>query len=79
MHAAIKYCTAGIGIWEWASNDNGGEPDVVMVCTGDIPTVETLAAGPSSEAGTRFEGSVRKCGESHEASTAERASSWPVR
>jgi xylulose-5-phosphate/fructose-6-phosphate phosphoketolase len=41
---AIKHCTAGIGIWEWASNDRGGEPDVVMACCGDVPTLETLAA-----------------------------------
>jgi xylulose-5-phosphate/fructose-6-phosphate phosphoketolase len=44
MDAAIKHCTAGLGIWEWASNDRGGEPDVVMVCAGDVPTLETLAA-----------------------------------
>jgi xylulose-5-phosphate/fructose-6-phosphate phosphoketolase len=44
MDSAIKHCTAGIGIWEWASNDQGGEPDVVMACAGDIPTLETLAA-----------------------------------
>jgi xylulose-5-phosphate/fructose-6-phosphate phosphoketolase len=44
MDEAIKHCTAGIGIWEWASNDRGGEPDVVMACCGDIPTLETLAA-----------------------------------
>jgi xylulose-5-phosphate/fructose-6-phosphate phosphoketolase len=44
MDAAIKHCTAGIGIWEWASNDRGGEPDVVMACCGEIPTLETLAA-----------------------------------
>ncbi len=44
MDAAIKHCTAGIGIWEWASNDKGTEPDVVMACTGDVPTIETLAA-----------------------------------
>ncbi|HWP60221.1 MAG TPA: phosphoketolase family protein [Candidatus Acidoferrales bacterium] len=44
MDAAIKHCTAGIGIWEWASNDKGYEPDVVMACAGDIPTLETLAA-----------------------------------
>ncbi len=44
MEAAIKHCTAGIGIWEWASNDQGGEPDVVMACAGDVPTLETLAA-----------------------------------
>ena len=44
MDQAIKHCTAGIGIWEWASNDKGTEPDVVMACAGDIPTLETLAA-----------------------------------
>ncbi len=41
---AVKHCTAGLGIWEWASNDQGGEPDVVMACAGDVPTLETLAA-----------------------------------
>ncbi len=44
MAAAIRHCTAGIGIWDWASNDQGAEPDVVMACAGDIPTLETLAA-----------------------------------
>jgi len=44
MDAAIKHCTAGVGIWEWASNDQNSEPDVVMACCGDIPTLETLAA-----------------------------------
>ena len=44
MDAAIKHCTAGIGIWTWASNDSGAEPDVVMACAGDVPTLETLAA-----------------------------------
>lgn len=44
MEAAIKHCTFGIGIWEWASNDKGFEPDVVMACAGDTPTLETLAA-----------------------------------
>ncbi len=44
MEAAIKHCTAGIGIWEWASNDRGVEPDLVMACAGDVPTLETLAA-----------------------------------
>jgi xylulose-5-phosphate/fructose-6-phosphate phosphoketolase len=44
MDEAIKHCTAGVGIWEWASNDKGGEPDVVMACCGDVPTLETLAA-----------------------------------
>lgn len=44
MESAVKHCTAGLGIWEWASNDNGEEPDVVMACAGDVPTIETLAA-----------------------------------
>jgi xylulose-5-phosphate/fructose-6-phosphate phosphoketolase len=42
--AAIRHCTAGIGIWSWASTDQGAEPDVVMACAGDVPTLETLAA-----------------------------------
>jgi xylulose-5-phosphate/fructose-6-phosphate phosphoketolase len=44
MKSAIDHCTAGLGIWDWASNDDGVEPDVVMACAGDIPTLETLAA-----------------------------------
>ncbi|HEU0021728.1 MAG TPA: phosphoketolase family protein [Dehalococcoidia bacterium] len=44
LDAAVKHCTTGIGIWEWASNDRGVEPDVVMACAGDVPTLETLAA-----------------------------------
>jgi xylulose-5-phosphate/fructose-6-phosphate phosphoketolase len=44
MDSAIRHCTAGIGIWGWASNDQGYEPDVVMACAGDVPTLETLAA-----------------------------------
>ena len=44
IDAAVKHCAAGVGIWEWASNDEGGDPDVVMACCGDVPTVETLAA-----------------------------------
>ncbi|MEN6559024.1 MAG: phosphoketolase family protein [Thermoguttaceae bacterium] len=44
MDEAIRHCTAGLGIWEWASNDRGGSPDVVMACCGDVPTLETLAA-----------------------------------
>jgi xylulose-5-phosphate/fructose-6-phosphate phosphoketolase len=44
MDAAVKHCAAGIGIWRWASNDEGSEPDVVMACAGDVPTLETLAA-----------------------------------
>ena len=44
MDAAIAHCTTGIGIWSWASTDEGSEPDVVMACAGDVPTLETLAA-----------------------------------
>ncbi len=44
MEDAIRHCTAGIGIWEWASNDRDSEPDIVMACCGDVPTLETLAA-----------------------------------
>ena len=44
MEQAVKHCTQGIGIWQWASNDQGCEPDVVMACCGDTPTLETLAA-----------------------------------
>jgi len=44
MDEAIRHCSAGIGIWEWASSDRGSDPDVVMACAGDVPTLETLAA-----------------------------------
>ena len=44
MEAAIAHCTIGLGTWDWASNDNGEEPDVVMACAGDVPTLEALAA-----------------------------------
>jgi xylulose-5-phosphate/fructose-6-phosphate phosphoketolase len=44
MDSAVRHCTKGIGMFEWASNDDGAEPDVVMACAGDVPTLETLAA-----------------------------------
>jgi xylulose-5-phosphate/fructose-6-phosphate phosphoketolase len=44
MEEAIEHCTRGISIWQWASNDQGSQPDVVMACCGDVPTLETLAA-----------------------------------
>ena len=44
MEQAVEHCTLGISIWQWASNDQGNEPDVVMACCGDVPTLETLAA-----------------------------------
>ena len=44
MKSAVQHCTAGLGIWDWASTDKGVEPDVVMACAGDVPTLETMAA-----------------------------------
>ncbi len=44
MGEAIEHCTRGIGIWGWASNDRGQEPDVVLACAGDSPTLETVSA-----------------------------------
>ncbi len=44
MEAAVRHCSVGLGIWPWAGNDQGVEPDVVMACAGDVPTLETLAA-----------------------------------
>jgi xylulose-5-phosphate/fructose-6-phosphate phosphoketolase len=44
MDEAVKHCEVGLGVWSWASNDRGGEPDVVLACCGDVPTLETLAA-----------------------------------
>jgi xylulose-5-phosphate/fructose-6-phosphate phosphoketolase len=44
MDAAVEHCTEGIGVWQWASTDQGSKPDVVMACCGDVPTLETLAA-----------------------------------
>jgi xylulose-5-phosphate/fructose-6-phosphate phosphoketolase len=44
MDTAVRHCTQGIGIWPWASNDNGAEPDLVMAAAGDVPTLEVLAA-----------------------------------
>jgi xylulose-5-phosphate/fructose-6-phosphate phosphoketolase len=44
MEAAASHCAEGVGIWQWASNDQGGDPDVVMACCGDVPTLEALAA-----------------------------------
>ena len=80
MDAAIKHCTAGIGIWEWASNDQGRRPDVVMACCGDVPTLETLAAVDilrAASAGT--ENPRDQCRRPDDAATAERAPARPVR
>jgi xylulose-5-phosphate/fructose-6-phosphate phosphoketolase len=50
MDDAVKHCSEGIGMWQWASNDRQGEPDLVMACAGDVPTLETLAAESSLRA-----------------------------
>ena len=44
MEEAIEHCTKGVGVWDWASNDHDGDPDIIMACAGDVPTLETLAA-----------------------------------
>jgi xylulose-5-phosphate/fructose-6-phosphate phosphoketolase len=44
IEAAVAHCERGVGVWEWASSDDGGDPDVVLACAGDVPTLETLAA-----------------------------------
>jgi len=44
MEQAVAHCTRGIGVWDWASSDEGVEPDVVLACAGDVPTLETVAA-----------------------------------
>jgi xylulose-5-phosphate/fructose-6-phosphate phosphoketolase len=59
IEAAIEHCTKGAGIWDWASNDQGGEPDVVMASCGDCPTMESLALAASiisfpAEAGAKL-------------------------
>ena len=80
MDAAIKHCTAGIGIWDWASNDQGAEPDVVMACAGDVPTLETLAAvSILRERIPGSENSRRQRRRPDDAAAAERASARPDR
>ena len=79
MDAAIKHCTKGIGIWEWASNDQGGEPDVVMASAGDIPTQEALAATALLRAGVpRSQDPLHQRGRSVQAAARHRASARPV-
>ena len=74
------HCTEGIGIWEWASNDQGGEPDVVMACCGDTPTLEVLAAvshPPRAPARPEDPGGQRR--RPDEAAVRQRASARPQR
>ena len=69
----------GIGIWDWASNDDGAEPDVVLACAGDVPTLETLAAAALlRKHAARSEGPGGQRGGPDDAAAAERASAWPV-
>ena len=80
MDEAVKHCTAGLGIWEWASNDKGGEPDVVMACCGDVPTLETLAAVDLlRQHMPGAEDARRQCRGSDDAAAVERAPARPVR
>ncbi len=80
MDQAIKHCTAGIGIWDWASNDEGSEPDVVMACAGDVPTLETLAAvDAASRAPAAAQGARRQRGRPDEAAALDRAPPRAVR
>ena len=80
MDAAIMHCTKGIGIWDWASNDDGSEPDVVMASAGDILTQEALAAVAILRAeSSRPEDSLRQCGRSLSPAAGVGASARPVR
>ena len=79
MDAAITHCTKGIGIWDWASNDEGGEPDVVMASAGDIPTQEALAATALLRRGvSRHQDPLHQRGRSVQAAAQHRTSSRPA-
>ena len=78
IEAAIQHCTAGIGIWEWASNDEGSEPDVVMACAGDVPTLETLAAVDFLGSNSPTKDSGRQCRRPDDPAAGNRASAWPA-
>ena len=74
------HCTRGVGIWEWASNDDGGEPDVVLACCGDVPTLEALAAAAIlREHLPELEGALRQRRRPDAAPARHRASARPVR
>ncbi len=76
MEEAIQHTTKGIGIWQWASNDFPDEPDLVMACAGDIPTLETLAAVDlSSHSDSRYQNSGGQCDRSHGSAASAGASS----
>jgi xylulose-5-phosphate/fructose-6-phosphate phosphoketolase len=74
MDEAVAHCTTGLGVWKWASNDEG-KPDVVVGCSGDVPTLEALAAvDAAARVGARSACSRSQCGGPDGASTALRAS-----
>ena len=75
MDAAIAHCTKGVGIWNWASNDESAEPDIVMASCGDVPTMESLAATALlRRASARRQDPVRQCGGSVQTGAGHRAS-----
>ena len=78
MEAAIEHCTKGVGIWNWASNDQGAEPDVVMASCGDLPNNGVVGRDCSASAAlTRREGAIRKHGRSFPAGSEHGTSSRP--
>ena len=80
MNAAIRHTTKGVGIWDWASNDQDDEPDVVMACAGDVPTLETLAAVDIlRRAGAGAAGARGQRRRPDDAAARVRASARPVR
>ena len=79
MDEAVAHCTTGLGIWQWASNDEGN-PEVVMACCGDVPTMEALAAVmPAARARSRSAHPRGQCGRPDGAAAAVGASAWIAR
>ena len=75
MQSAVRHCTTGVGIWDWASNDQGADPDAVMASAGDVPTLEALAAVDLlREAFPGYPYSLRKCRRFDDAPALQRAS-----
>ena len=80
MDEAIAHCTRGIGVWDWASSDEGTEPDVVLACAGDVPTLETLAAAAILQArAARAEGPGGQRRRPDAPAARQRAPPWPAR
>jgi len=79
MDDAILHCTRGIGIWDWASNDEGAEPDVVMACAGDVPTMRDTRGGDApARAPSRSQGPGRERRRPHAVAAGHRASTRPL-